>query len=121
MHKRSITQWKSLTQTTRALPAKSYLTEKRRSVLRTLWPPADQVPQGTSEGLIHQSIDLRRADTAPKRDRSAGARDDGAADEADGTGAGDHRATEGRRTDGVGRCHEQHPQRSGGGGTENHF
>ena len=94
MCERSITQWKSLTQTTRALPAKSYLTEKRRSVLRTLWPSAAQVPQGTSEGLIHQSIDLRRADTAPKRDRSAGTRDAGAAGEADGTGAGDHRADE---------------------------
>lgn len=69
-------------------------TEKRRSVLRTLWPSAAQVPQGTSEGLIHQSIDLRRADTAPKRDRSAGTRDAGAAGEADGTGAGDHRADE---------------------------
>ena len=91
MHKRSITQWKSRG----LLPAKSYLTEKRRSVLRTLWPSAAQVSQGTSEGLIHQSIDLRRADTAPQRGRPTGARDAGTAGEADGTGAEDHRTTEG--------------------------
>ena len=78
-----------------------HFTEKRRSVLRTLWPSAAQVPQGTSEGLIHQSIDLRRADTAPKRDRSAGTRDAETVGKADGTGAEDHQATEGRRSDGV--------------------
>ena len=34
------------------LPAERYLAE-RRGVLRTLWPPAAQVPQGASESLIH--------------------------------------------------------------------
>ena len=54
-------------------------TEKRRSVLRTLWPPAAQVPQGTPEGLIHQPVDLRRVDAAPQRSRPTGTGDAGVA------------------------------------------
>ena len=68
------------------------------------------------EGFYLPNLTLPRKEEAPQRGRPASTGDAGAAGEADGTEARHHRADESRKSDGMGRCHEHHPQRRGGDG-----
>ena len=84
---------------------------------RKIWDAAAQLPQKPQERLLHGDASQRQAERPSGEDRPAGHRDGGAADGADGAGAGRDGGTESVRRDEVGGPDEQHPGGGGGSGT----
>lgn len=83
-----------------------------------VWDAAAQLPPAAPQRNLHRDDALEQAGSAPRGDRPAGQRDDGAADTADGAAAGRDREPESVRPDGVGEPDEQHPGGSGGDGAD---
>ena len=85
---------------------------------RKIWDAAAQLPSEAQERLLHGDAAQRQAERLSGEDRPAGHRDGGAADGADGGGAGRDGGTESVRSDEVGGPDEQHPGVGGGSGAE---
>ena len=85
---------------------------------RKIWDAAAQLPSDPQERLLHGDAPQRQAERPSGEDRPAGHGDGGAADGADGAGAGRDGGAEGQRSDEVGGPDEQHPGSSGGSGAD---
>ena len=85
---------------------------------RKIWDAAAQLPSDPQERLLHGDAPQRQAERPSGEDRPAGHRDGGAADGADGAGAGRDGGAESQRSDEVGGPDEQHPGSSGGSGAD---
>ena len=85
---------------------------------RKIWDAAAQLPSDPQERLLHGDAPQRQAERPSGEDRPAGHRDGGAADGADGAGAGRDGGAEGQRSDEVGGPDEQHPGSGGGSGAD---
>ncbi len=81
-----------------------------------IWDAAAQLPQKPQERLLHGDAVERQTERPSGEDRPGGHRDGGAADGADGAGAGRDGGTESVRSDEVGGADEQHPGSGGGSG-----
>ena len=81
-----------------------------------IWDAAAQLPQKPQERLLHGDAVERQTERPSGEDRPGGHRDGGAADSADGAGAGRDGGTESVRSDEVGGADEQHPGSGGGSG-----
>ena len=79
---------------------------------------APQPPETVEEWPVHRDAPVGQAEPAPGGDRPAGELHDGTAGEGAGTGGGRDRSPENPGSDGVGKADEQHPQPSGGEGSE---
>lgn len=75
---------------------------------------AQAVPQGASPRSILGADPERQAEQPSRSGRADGPRNDGEADERNGTGGGRDGAAQGNRPDALGTADEQHPQQSGG-------
>ena len=85
---------------------------------RKIWDAAAQLPSDPQERLLHGDAPQRQAERPSGEDRPAGHGDGGAADGADGAGAGRDGGAESQRSDEVGGPDEQHPGSSGGSGAD---
>ena len=85
---------------------------------RKIWDAAAQLPSDPQERLLHGDAPQRQAECPSGEDRPAGHGDGGAADGADGAGAGRDGGAESQRSDEVGGPDEQHPGSSGGSGAD---
>ena len=85
---------------------------------RKIWDAAAQLPSDPQERLLHGDAPQRQAERPSGEDRPAGHGDGGAADGADGAGAGRDGGAEGQRSDEVGGPDEQHPGSRGGSGAD---
>ena len=85
---------------------------------RKIWDAAAQLPSDPQERLLHGDAPQRQAERPSGEDRPAGHGDGGAADGADGAGAGRDGGVEGQRSDEVGGPDEQHPGSGGGSGAD---
>lgn len=85
---------------------------------RKIWDAAAQLPSDPQERLLHGDAPQRQAERPSGEDRPAGHGDGGAADGADGAGAGRDGGAESQRSDEVGGPDEQHPGSGGGNGAD---
>ena len=85
---------------------------------RKIWDAAAQLPSDPQERLLHGDAPQRQAECPSGEDRPAGHGDGGAADGADGAGAGRDGGAESQRSDEVGGPDEQHPGSGGGNGAD---
>ena len=85
---------------------------------RKIWDAAAQLPSEPQERLLHGDAPQRQTERPSGENRPGGHGDGGAADGADGAGAGRDGGTESQRSDEVGGPDEQHPGSGGGGGAE---
>ena len=85
---------------------------------RKIWDAAAQLPSDPQERLLHGDAPQRQAERPSGEDRPAGHGDGGAADGADGAGAGRDGGAESQRSDEVGGPDEQHPGSGGGSGAD---
>lgn len=85
---------------------------------RKIWDAAAQLPSDPQERLLHGDAPQRQAERPSGEDRPAGHGDGGAADGADGTGAGRDGGAESQRSDEVGGPDEQHSGSGGGNGAD---
>ena len=79
-----------------------------------VWNAAAEISEGEPERDVHGDAADRQAESASGGDRSAGERDDGNADRADGEAGGREREPESGEPDEVGRIDEQYSGSSGG-------
>lgn len=85
---------------------------------RKIWDAAAQLPSDPQERLLHGDAPQRQAERPSGEDRPAGHGDGGAADGADGAGAGRDGGAESQRSDEMGGPDEQHPGSGGGNGAD---
>ena len=83
---------------------------------RKIWDAAAQFPRQSPARDLHRDAVDRGTERPSGEDRPGGHRDGGAADGADGAGAGRDGGTESVRSDEVGGPDEQHPGSGGGSG-----
>ena len=79
---------------------------------------APEVPEAAPARDLHEPADIGQAEPAPDGDRADGPDPDGAADRADGAGAGRDGGTEGQGSDEMAGPDERHPAGSGGDHSE---
>ena len=112
----SVEYGNDLSQRGRVLPAGSDRTGGTENW--EVWNAAAEISEGEPERDVHGDAADRQAESSSGGDQSAGERDDGNADRADGEAGGREREPESGESDEVGRADEQHSSSSGGNRAE---